>query len=203
LTTPPILAKMEGMNGFFSFFGKLALILLVVGIMVSAGYYLGTGKLPFPTNPPPGAVTTTAPTPTSVAATASPSAAPSPTIATQTVSGGGVSSTSFSAYTITVPTTWTVKKEVTAGVSEKITISRGTYSMNIYQAATGGGGCIYPGDAPAEMSSTFGAYTTLHDASGGEFRRATPAGSASGFTVCQKSAWTPSSRHSKNHKTFV
>lgn len=169
------------MNGFFSFFGKLALIFLVVGLLLGAGYYLGTGKLPFPVNPAPAAVTTTAPTPTS-------SPAPSPTIATQTVTGGDVSGTSFGAYTMVVPTTWTVKKEVTPGISEKITVSRGVYSMSFYEAATGGGGCLYPGDPPAEMSGTFGSYTTLHDASGNEFRRATPTGSTSGFTVCQKAA---------------
>lgn len=181
------------MDGFFSFLGKLTIILIIVGVLLGGGYYLGTGKLPFPMSPAPGAVTTTAPTGqsspggalplTTPVLTNTPAASPS----SQTVSVDRVSGTSFGSFTISVPTTWTVKKEITAGASARVTISRGNYSMGIYQAATGGAQCVYPGEAQAEMSTAFGPFVTLHDASGNEFRRATPAGSASGFTVCQKS----------------
>ncbi len=185
------------MDGFFSFLGKAALILIVAGVLIGGGYYLGTGNLPFPMNPAPGALSTTAipPTPTTTdehmltpAATPSGQAiAPSVTGGpTQTISGGGPRGTSFSPFTIQVPPSWTVQKNEVPNVSYKLTISQGNYSMSIYQAPTGGGGCTYPGDPPQEMSSSFGPYTSIHDAQGNDFRRATPAGNASGFTVCQK-----------------
>ena len=174
------------MDGFFSFFGKFAIVVVVMGLLVGGGYYLGTGKLPFPMNPTPAAVTTVAPQ-TSPTSTVIPTSGVSPTAASsQTVTGGGPRGTSFSPFTITVPAGWTVKKDEVANVSYTLTISQGAYSIAIYQAATGGGGCLYPGDPPQEMSSQFGAYVTIHDSFGNEFRRATPAGSASGFTVCQK-----------------
>jgi hypothetical protein len=178
------------MDRFFSIFGKFALVLLVIAVLVGGGYFLGTGKLPFPMNPTPGAVTTAAPEP--VAPTPTPTdehaitEVPSPTPqAGQIVTGGGLTGTSFTSYTLTVPVSWTVKKESTPNVSETMTVSRGDYAIHVYQAATGGGGCTYPGDPAQEMSSPFGAYTTIHDGLGNKFRRATPAGS-SGFTVCQK-----------------
>jgi len=183
------------MNGFFSFFGKFVLVVLVIGLLIGGGYYLGKGKLPFMSYQAPGAVTTVAvtpdtPTPTTtderpitgaIAPTASPTAA-----TTQTVTGGGLPGLSFGAYTLQVPVSWTVKKETNAGVSEKISITQGAYTLAIYQAPTGGAQCTYPGETPVEMSTAFGAYTTIHDGSGGEFRRALAQGSTSGFTVCQK-----------------
>lgn len=180
------------MDGFFSFFGKFALILLVILILVGGGYYLGTGKVPFMqlTNPPPAAVTTAAPTPTSATTIATtPTTAPSPTAAQQTVTGGGLSGLSFSAYTITVPADWTVTKAETSG-TQKISISKNGYTLSIYQAATGGAQCVYPGDAAGEMSTSFGPYTTISDGMGAEYRRATPTTSTTGFTVCQKSGTT-------------
>lgn len=174
------------MDKFFSFFGKLAIILLVVGLLVGGGYYLGTGKLPVPTNPAPGAVMTTAPAPSDEASPTLPPFTPTPSITTQQVSVTSVSGTSFGGYTIQIPVTWTVKKEETPGVSAKLTISRNGYAMNFYQAATGGTECVYPGQSGGEMSTTFGPFVTLHDASGTEFRRATPTGSANAFTICQK-----------------
>lgn len=170
------------MDGFFSFLGKFALVLLVVAILAGGGYYLGTGKLPFPQNPTPAAVTTSAPEQTPELITG----VPTPTIAMQQVTVSGLSGTSFGGFILNVPATWTVTKEENPGISQKITVSRGAYAVSIYRAATGGGGCLYPGDPLVEMSSTFGPFVTLHDASGNEFRRAIPTGSTSGFTVCQK-----------------
>lgn len=165
------------MDKFFSFFGKLVVGVLIVGALVGGGYFLGTGKFTPPTYSPPAAVTTAPPAETPT---------PAPTIAGQTVAGGGLSGTSFVSYTITVPQPWTVKKEENAGITQKVTISRGQYAIAIYQAPTGGSVCVYPGDPAADMSSQFGPYVTIRDASGNEFRRAPPAGNSGGFTLCQK-----------------
>src|SRR5690348_17795884 len=118
------------MNGFFSFFGKLTFGLLIIGLLVGGGYYLGKGKLPsLNYNPQTIVTTTTAETPTpTLTMEATISASPSPTIATQQIHGGGVSGTSFNTYTVTIPNTWTVKKETNTGVSEKVTISRNGYA---------------------------------------------------------------------------
>ena len=196
------------MDRFFSFFGKLALIFLIVAVLVGGGYYLGTGKLPFPMNPAPGAVTTIALQPTQSITSAPFAITPTTTIATsagiiQTVSVASASGTSFRGFTISVPSTWTVKKDENPGISVKVTINRGDYSMSIYQAATGGAQCLYPGDTPADMSTSFGPFTFIQDASGTQYRRARTLGSASGYTICQKSDTTYGLPTSFGHVTYT
>jgi len=95
-----------------------------------------------------------APLPTFVAATETPSPSPSPTPNPNTkIIKAGMGT---SLYSIEVPKDWTDSRENTqAGVIDKLTLAKNGYTLTIYQAAMGGGGCLYPGDQPAEMSQNF------------------------------------------------
>jgi len=169
------------MNGFFAFFGKFILILLVIGLLVGGGYYLGTGKLPVPGYNPPGAVTTTAPV-TSPGQT--PTATPQPK---QVVKAGVSSGLSFSLYSIEVPMDWKVTQqhEDEPSPMDTLTITKGTYSIKIFQAATGGAMCLYPGDPDFEgPSSRFTTFVPITTKDGTILRRGSTTGG--GFTLCQQ-----------------
>jgi hypothetical protein len=95
LTASHIIVTIPCNGWIFLFPGKFILILVVIGLVLGGGYYLGKGKLPFAQYQAPGAVTTIEvvtqiPTPTltnEMPLTTS----PSPAVAQQTVTGGGQS----------------------------------------------------------------------------------------------------------------
>lgn len=94
---------------------------------------------------------------------------------------------SFDNYSIITPSDWISKKESQTNMDERLTLSKGEYSISIFQAATGGALCLYPGDADFEgPSSKFEVFTTLTTKDGRILRRS---GDKKGttFTICQKS----------------
>jgi hypothetical protein len=114
----------------------------------------------------------------------SPSASPSAGFTV--VKAGGV--LVFKAYSIEVPSDWTYTREAapTAEVAlDKLTLTKGIYKISIYQAATGGAPCLYPGDPDQEgPSSRYTSFVPLTAASGEKLRRSSNDG-VSGFTVCE------------------
>lgn len=121
-------------------------------------------------------------------ATESGAVSESPTpVGVTTVKSGGI--LVFTAYTIDVPNDWQYKKEgAPSGDIEidKLILTKGAYKITLYQAATGGAPCLYPGDADVEgPSSRFTSYTEITTATGNKLRRGTAEGSTN-FTVCEK-----------------
>ena len=172
------------MDRFFSVFGKVMLVVLVLSSMAYGGYYFGKQvKL---TEKPEAisiedqesVVDTTPPT----------SSTPSPLPLTTVVAGVPKSAgLSFDAYSIMFPNNWTSKKESQTALDEKLVLSKGDYMISIFQAATGGALCLYPNDAEFEgPSSKFEGYTTLTTKDNRTLRRS---GDKNGttFTICQKS----------------
>jgi len=149
------------MDKFFSLFGKFMLVVLVIGALAGGGYYLGnSGKVKIGTPAPAQiAVSTTAITP-------QPTLIPINKITTVTAGVGAESGLSFTKYTIDVPQAWipnhTYTNEGTA--IDTLTITSGAYEIKIYQAATGGAMCLYPGDpdfaGPSSKFNTFVELTT-------------------------------------------
>lgn len=95
---------------------------------------------------------------------------------------------SFDQYSIITPDDWTSKKESQTVLDEKLILGKNGYSISIFQAATGGALCLYPGDAHFEgPSSKFEIYTALNTKDNRILRRS---GDINGtaFTICQKSA---------------
>lgn len=171
------------MDKFFAAFGKVLLVLLVLGGVGVGAYFYGVQKKSQP-------ATTATPSPTpDVGQMATPSATP---IAKKTVEGGVDKSAglAYDQYTIEVPVDWTVKKE-TDTASEKLTISKGAYQLTIMQGATGGALCLYPGDPDFEgPSSRYTTYVELKTKDSRLLRRSgtddPPYQGKVGFTVCMK-----------------
>ena len=159
------------MDKFFAFLGKAVLTLLIVGGLAGGGYYLGrSGKVPQTTT-----ALTVSPTPTPVIVTAG---------------LGSESGLSFTKYTIEVPEGWTPNHVTTNEGTwvDTLTVMRGAYQIKIFQAATGGAMCLYPGDQDfVGPSSRFTMFVDLTTADSIALRRGGAKGKG-GFTLCQKNA---------------
>ncbi len=95
---------------------------------------------------------------------------------------------SFDQFSIQIPSDWTSKKESQTAMDEKLILTNDGYEIAIFQAATGGALCLYPGDAEFEgPSSKYQIFTALTTKDGRALRRS---GDSNGtaFTVCQKGA---------------
>jgi hypothetical protein len=174
------------MQKFFEIFGKIMLVLLILGGLTYAGFYFGkqtktTEELvksdeekvfeqivPTLTTKPSALVTIVAGLPKSAGL-------------------------SFDQYSITTPDGWASKKESQTALDEKFIIEKDGYSISIFQAASGGALCLYPGDADFEgPSSKFEKFVNLTTKDSRNLRRSQNAPSentiGTSFTVCQKSA---------------
>lgn len=166
------------MDKFFSLFGKLVFFVVVIGVLVGVGIYIG--KKYTPQSPSQQAAMTVTPTgmvhtPTNVPPTGVP-----------TVVAGGIKP--FVAYTLMPLADWTVNKTHDASVNtDKLELTKGDYQIVITQAAMGGGGCSFPGVTPAEMSIPL---TDPHDISSLFKRGKAPSSVATqeSYTVCQKAS---------------
>ncbi len=98
-----------------------------------------------------------------------------------TVTAGGV--LVFSKYSVQVPSNWQYAKESGTDM-DKLTLTSGSYRIVIYEAATGGAGCLYPGDPDAEMATKYTTFTEISLSGGSKLRRGGT--TATAFTVCEK-----------------
>ncbi|HVZ66941.1 MAG TPA: hypothetical protein VG917_01645 [Patescibacteria group bacterium] len=144
---------------FFSLFGKLMAIIIATAVLIGGGYYIG--DIAKKQNSP-------VPTPTAmptkeVMVTSTPSASTSPTLTTlpsKTINLPNATGSSFKAYSVKIPGGWTDTQEKT-DITDKLTITKGAYSLSIYRAPIGGGGCLYPGDADQPMAQKFTDFTQV------------------------------------------
>lgn len=155
--------------------GAISLLLLIV-VIGGAAFYLGQKSL---TNNPSSITIQNNALPSS---SVSQSQTPTPTgIQTKTVTAGGV--LVFSAYSVSVPPTWTSAKN-TGQNMDTLTLTNDPYKITISQAAGDGGGCTYPGQPPQEMTQTFSSFVEIMDPNGFVFRRGLAQTGV--WTVCQK-----------------
>lgn len=161
------------MEKFFSVFGKVMLVLLVLSAMSYGGYYFGKQTKSI-----------TKPEAINISVTPTPTAKPSITLVAGVSKNAGLS---FDQYSITNSDGWVSKKESQTAMDEKLILTKDGYTVTIFQAATGGALCLYPGDADFEgPSSKFEVFTTLTTKDNRTLRRS---GDKNGtaFTICQKS----------------
>lgn len=177
------------MDKFFALFGRVALILVIVAAVSGASFYVG--KLTSSTLVKTGEISS------SPAITPSPSPLVTPKAVKVVSAGlGNIAGVNFPKYTISVPDDWTVTSEHSEKDSplDVLTITKNAYRLKIFQAATGGSICLYPGDPPLEgPSASFTTFTQLSDAEGREYRRSGSEALAKndtvGFTLCHKSSY--------------
>lgn len=172
------------MDRFFSVFGKITIGTVVLILILTAGYYIGTHKNELgiditPTPSLPQAMMT--PSPAVAKTTSTPNTAPSGT----TISAG-----STNPYSISIPTGWTQNREQQADIQlDKLILNKNGYTLSIYQAPMGGGVCLYDGDPAFQgPSQSFSQYL---DIKGTPFlmRRSwdiDPQKAQQIYTVCQK-----------------
>lgn len=177
------------MDKFFSVFGKVAIVLVVLSAVGLGAYYYGRKKI---STPPPS-------TPEEATIATSPAkigtfASPSPKI-TKTIEGGVSKSAglSFDQYTLEIPEDWSSKKEGTDPAYEKLTMFKGENEISIMQGATGGALCLYPNDPDFEgPSGRFTKFVELTTEDGRLLRRSStddpPYKGKIGFTICQKNS---------------
>jgi len=169
------------MEKFFSIFGKVMLVVIILTAMIYGGYYFG--KKASNEAKPEAMSTESEPLEIVFPTTQS----PVPQILSTVV--GGVSKSaglSFDQYSITTPEEWIAKKESQTVTDEKLILTKDDYQINIFQAATGGALCLYPGDGDFEgPSSKYEFYTTLNTKDNRTLRRSGNK-DGNGFTVCQK-----------------
>lgn len=169
---------------------KYAVVIILTAVIVGLGvtaYF--KGWFPSISFNKPQAVSTEAtviPSPATVVPIATPLASPSADF-TRVQSGGILV---FNKYSVDIPNDWTyTKEEAPAGDIniDRLIITKGVYKITIYQAATGGAPCLYPGDPDSQgPSSRFTSFVELSTATNDVLRRGTAEGSSSGFTVCEK-----------------
>lgn len=173
---------MRVMEKLFTIFGKIALVVLVLGSLTYAGYYYGI-KTTKDTKPEAASVEVEIDN-------QDPQETTAPEIKLTAVIGGLSKSAglSFDQYSLMVPEGWISSKESQTLMDEKLTLKKNGYEINIFQAATGGAVCLYAGDAEFEgPSSKYQTFVNLTTQDGKNLRRS---GDLNGnnFTICQKSA---------------
>ena len=123
---------------------------------------------------------------------ASPS--PQPQLKIVTAGLGTDSGLAFNKYQLELPQGWTDdhQYENTGTPVDTLNLANGAYKIKIFQAATGGALCLYPGDPDFEgPSSRFDNFINLSTKDGVSLKRSGTnaySGSSRGFTVCQKSS---------------
>jgi hypothetical protein len=148
---------------------------MILGSLTYGGYYFGKK-----------ATSTVKPEKTTVNTFVETSISPSPvTIVAGLPKSAGLS---FDQYSIMAPNDWISKKEAQTAMDERLILEKDGYSISIFQAATGGALCLYPGDAEFEGPvSKFEIFTDLTTKDNKTLRRGGNKNDTT-FTICQKSA---------------
>ena len=175
------------MDKFYSLFGKFVLIAVIIGGVAYGAYRLGNSTA---SRAPSGAVSVTgAPSPTTDIGLM-PEKKPETTKAPNVITAGlgAESGLSFTKYKITVLDNWTPNHTTTNEGTwmDTLTLTRGTAQIKIFQGATGGAMCFYPGDTVEEgPSSSYDEFVEITTTEGVKLRRGSTKGATS-FTVCAK-----------------
>lgn len=155
---------------------KFLTLLLLAVIILGGAYYLGTQK---------NSNVSVVPTPTpqvSVSPTNTPSITPSVSPTPTKKVSAGVKTDAFIPYTILIPNGWTSKHTFESTV-DKLVVTKAGYSLTIVEGGGGGGICIYPGDAPQEMSQSFTSFVGITGTQS-QLRRGTS--DNINYTVCEQ-----------------
>ena len=171
-------------NGtFFALFGKIMHFLIAAGALIFGGYYFGTKGMKQS-----DAIISPTPVQAAMNQEAPPTDSPIPTDlpSKNIVKAGPANGTSFKSYTVEIPVGWKDSHETTE-VSDKLVLTKADSSVTIYQAAIGGGGCIYKGDPPMQMAQQFTNYVDIMGKSA-SFRRSwnDDPSPKTAYSVCQK-----------------
>lgn len=98
---------------------------------------------------------------------------------------------SFKEYTLMYPSDWTLseKRDESTSIST-VTLTKDGYSLKIFQAATGGAGCIYEGQMPEGPASDYrnNEYKDLETSFATLRQTESPSGGKMSYVYCQESS---------------
>ncbi|MDO8341324.1 MAG: hypothetical protein Q7T59_05100, partial [Candidatus Woesebacteria bacterium] len=169
------------MEKFFSIFGKVILVILIIGAMTYGGYYFGIKTKEIKK---PQAETTTS-------SENLPTSTPTPTQTTKpliTINGGVPKSAglSYDQYSLQASGDWVIKRENQTVADEKLYLSKDDYQITIFQGETGGALCLYSVYPDFEgPSSRYNFFKELTSKDNRTLRRSGDLNGL-GFTICQK-----------------
>lgn len=185
-TTPikPSLSKKDP----FSMIGKIAITLIAIVLLVGGGIILGK-NLNKSSESQPQTTEEKEVTPTEESTnneTMTPTEIPGPNT-TQVTGGLGTDATVFKKYTLSIPQGWTSTPE-RSEITDKLTLTKGEYSIAIYQAPMGGSACVYPPKEPGAFEELYEEFKELTGKNGEIFRRSwdDQQGTTTTYTICQK-----------------
>jgi hypothetical protein len=174
-------ATPKSSGGFFILFGKITLFAILAGALLFGAYF-------YVKNAKKSESSLSAPAQSAINSHTTPTVSFTPTDlpSKKRLLAGPANGTSFKSYNVEIPAGWTDSHEITT-VSDKLILTKDDSSITIYQAAVGGGGCIYKGDPPAQMAQQFSNYVNIIGKSA-SFRRSwnDDPGTKTAYTVCQK-----------------
>jgi hypothetical protein len=202
-------------NKFYSTFGKIALVVIVLAVLVGIGIYIGkllsgksednnTSSTTNTVTNESAMVNTESNTTSNNAtngetnnstdtdnSTTNSTATTTPTIPDNSTDLTIAGKAPFVSYKTYFPNTWSWQKDH-VGSAIKLTLSRGGFTVVISQAAGGNGTCTYPGEAAGDaLSTSFGEPVDIGGTSSA-FRLAMEVGGGSAgdkhYTVCEKTA---------------
>jgi len=172
------------MDRFFSVFGKLALALIILGLVAFASFNLGKTKTGNNRVIDYSEIVTNQ-TPTAQVSETAPSETPKKTILGGVDKSAGLA---FFQYSLKTSIEWNETSEAQTSADETLILKKGGYEISIFQAATGGAVCLYPGDPDFEgPSSRYGIFKDLQTNDNLALRRSGDAGDTN-YTVCQKNS---------------
>lgn len=154
---------------FFEVFGKVAVVVVVLGVVAGGAYFFGQKNIGTPKVEKEFVVATSdsSVTPTVAVTTVTPTS--KPTLTTKVSAG----TTTHTTYSLDVPEDWKSDHTIAEKDMDKLIISKNGYSVTIYQAAMGGAMYSFP-DAKAEgpMTQEYkGTYSDFTGATGEKYRR--------------------------------
>lgn len=87
---------------------------------------------------------------------ASPTTAPTSSTKLESFTSAKLTDLSFKGYTLMYPSDWSLSEKKDESLSlSTVTLTKNGYTLKIYQAATGGAGCVYEGDMPEGPASDY------------------------------------------------
>ncbi len=175
------------MEKFFSVFGKVMLVILILGLIGGGAYYFGTKN-----NQKSQLVTTPMPTaqPTEVISN-------TPTTALLLSPPGTTSSTGrtslsagvpqFGLYVLSYPAGWSTneQRDDKAG-TDIVTLTKNGYTLKIVEAGSGGGTCVFGNETPQPFSQHFNTYVDIAGTNGVQYRRGQT--DDTNYTICEKTS---------------
>ncbi len=171
------------MDKFFSVFGKVALVLIILGVIAGGAFYLGKNLAnQSPKEQTPSTIVTPSTQPVTPTERPTGTTLLSPTAVTKKSIAAGV--LPFTLYLLTFPQGWlSNEQKVEATGTDKLTLTKNGYVLTISQGAGGGGSCLYGSEPPQEMAQHFDNFVGITGVDK-QYRRGTSDNKT--FTICEK-----------------